>query len=100
MKKCHACGEVWEGPPGAQPGRNETCPRCGADLHCCLNCRHYDPAVHHECLSSTAEFVRDKDRRNYCDEFEFSGGAPGKGPRGGGASEGDMDRKWKDLFGG
>ena len=95
MERCHACGEPWEGTPGSQPGRNETCPKCGADLHCCLNCKLYDPASHHECRSSTTEYVKDKDKRNFCDEFEFlekSGGG------GGSSSKDDMDKKWKDLF--
>lgn len=96
MKKCHACGEPWDGAPGAQPGREETCVKCGAYLHCCLNCRLYEPTAHHECRSSTTEYVRDKEKRNFCDEFEFNhkGGAGG----GGKSDPGDMNRKWNDLF--
>ncbi len=98
MKACHACGEPWEGSPGSQPGKNETCPKCDADLHVCLNCRHYDPSCHNECRSRTAERVVDKDRHNACDEFQFADKGPGSpGPSGG--SKGDMDKKWKELFG-
>jgi hypothetical protein len=96
MKKCHQCGEPWEGTPGAQPGRNETCAKCGADLHCCLNCKLYDASAHNQCLSRTTEFVKDKDRRNFCDEFEFASKGGGKGPSS--ADKGDMEDKWKDLF--
>ncbi|HVZ79972.1 MAG TPA: hypothetical protein VHE12_04125 [bacterium] len=94
MRKCHACGKPWEGTPGSQPGRNETCAGCGADLHCCRNCRLYDPSVHNQCLSRTTEPVREKDKRNFCDEFEM-------GAKGGGAAgppKEDMEKKWKDLF--
>ncbi len=99
MKACHACGEPWEGSPGSQPGKNETCPKCDADLHTCLNCRHHDPACHNECKSSTAERVKDKDRHNSCDEFQFADKTPGKGGAPGGASKDDMEAKWKQLFG-
>ncbi len=93
MKACHACGALWDGPPGTQPGRGETCGKCGADLYCCLNCKLYDSSAAHECRSRTTDRVRDKDKRNFCDEFEFSGGKsnPGK-------NSGDMDQKWNDLF--
>jgi hypothetical protein len=33
-KTYHACGQLYEGTPGSQPGRGETCVKCGADLHC------------------------------------------------------------------
>jgi hypothetical protein len=94
MKNCHACQEPWEGSPGSQPGRNETCGKCGADLHCCLNCRLYDPSASNQCQSRTTERVGDKAKRNFCDEFEFAGEKRG----GGGSASGDMEGKWKDLF--
>lgn len=93
MKTCYHCGTLWDGPPGTQPGRGETCSKCGADLHCCLNCKLYDPSASHECRSRTTDRVKDKDKRNFCDEFEFSGGKPAPGKSGD-----DMDQKWNDLF--
>jgi hypothetical protein len=61
----------------------------------CLNCLLYDPAAHNACRSRTTEPVKDKEKRNFCDEFEFSG----KGSKDqGGPSKGDMEDKWKDLF--
>jgi len=96
MKTCHSCKAAWDGPPGTQPGRNETCGKCGTDLHVCLNCLLYDPSAHNACRSRTTEPVKDKDKRNFCDEFEFSMKGPGGGN--GGPSKGDMESKWKDLF--
>jgi hypothetical protein len=93
-KGCHTCGTAWEGAPGTQPGRNETCARCGADLHCCLNCRLYDPSAHNQCRSRTTEPVKEKDKRNFCDEFEMTGGKSG----GSGPPQDDMQKKWNDLF--
>ena len=95
MKSCHHCGEAWEGTPGSQPGRDELCPKCGADVHCCSNCRLYDPSASRQCLSRTTDGVSDKAKRNFCDEFEFvntRGSAP--------PAKDDLDKKWKDLFGG
>jgi hypothetical protein len=94
MKSCHACKAPWDGAPGTQPGRNETCSKCGMDLHVCLNCRFYDPAAHNECRSPTTEPVRDKDKRNFCDEFEFADRALG-GPD---IRPEDTKKKWDDLF--
>ena len=51
--------------------RTESCPHCHRDLHCCLQCRFYDPSAHHECRESSAEFVSDKERANFCDYFVF-----------------------------
>jgi hypothetical protein len=96
MKKCHACGAVWDGSPGTPPGRNETCASCGADLHVCLNCKLYDPSASRQCSSSTTEAVKDKQKRNFCDEFEFTSQAGGRGSQG--ENKVDMEGKWKDLF--
>ena len=95
MKTCHACGETWDGSPGIQPGCNELCEKCGADLHCCLNCRFYDAAAYRQCRSKTVELVKDKDKKNFCDEFEFAADKPDGGR---GFSTGDMQKKWDDLF--
>ena len=47
-------------------------------MHACLNCRHHDPAAHHECrASATAEYVADKEKFNYCEEFAYRAGSPG-----------------------
>ncbi|HEY5039416.1 MAG TPA: hypothetical protein VIJ93_10120 [bacterium] len=97
MKKCHACEALWEGSPGSQPGKGEVCPKCGADLHCCLNCKLYDPFASNQCTSRTTEPVKHKDKRNFCDEFEFKQGGKGGDP-GGAKSKDDLNKKWDDLF--
>lgn len=61
--------------------RTETCPQCGADVHCCKNCRHHDPAAHNQCREPNAEWVADRDKANFCDYFQLaasgdSGGRP------------------------
>jgi hypothetical protein len=56
---------------GIKVGRLDTCPHCGADLKCCKNCRMYDPNVHNQCLEPAAEFIRDRERANFCSHFDF-----------------------------
>ena len=41
MKYCFKCRTEWKGI--GKPGRRDTCVKCGADLHACLNCSFYDP---------------------------------------------------------
>ncbi len=57
-------------PPGGRVGTRDACARCDADLHCCRNCRFYDPAKHNQCSEPQAEWVRDKEAANYCDYFQ------------------------------
>lgn len=59
-------------------GRREECPHCRSDVHVCKNCEHYDAKVYHECRETSADFVREKDRANFCDYF-----TPRKGGGGG-----------------
>ena len=69
-RHCFKCGTEWT--VNRQPGRIETCERCGADLHVCLNCISYDPKVAYQCRDRRAEEVADKDRANFCEFFEMA----------------------------
>lgn len=71
---CHSCKK--EIPVVDRIGRRDECPHCHADLHVCLNCQFYDPAVYNECHESNAERVLEKDRSNYCDYFSTGTGLP------------------------
>jgi hypothetical protein len=68
------------------PGRRDECPKCGADVHVCRNCKNYDIKAYNECREPQADRVQEKDRSNFCDYFDPA--APG------GKSETD---KQKDL---
>jgi hypothetical protein len=70
---CYRCGAALriDGPVG----RRSTCPECEADLHTCLNCRHYDEAAAHACREPQVEHVVDKDAVNACDLFQLGDGA-------------------------
>lgn len=95
MKLCHKCGEAWVSEQRF-PGRTETCAECGYDLHCCLNCKLYAPGKPNECMSPTVERVLDKEKANFCDEFDF---AEDRAPE---SREGKTRKsrdEWNKLFG-
>ncbi len=54
----------------SQVPRRATCDACGAELHCCENCRFYEPSSYNECREPVAERVVDKQASNFCDLFE------------------------------
>jgi hypothetical protein len=70
VKTCHSCNK--ELPIGRSVGRRDTCPFCGADLHCCLNCRFFDPSVSKQCCEPAAALVKEKTKANFCDYFVFA----------------------------
>jgi hypothetical protein len=70
---CYGCGAALriDGPVG----RRTACPECDADLHTCLNCRHFDESAAHQCREPHAEQVVDKESSNACDLFQLGDGA-------------------------
>ena len=75
MKACHKCRK--ELSIGPRVGRKDECPHCHADLACCLNCKFYDRSASKQCREPMAELVREKDKANYCDFFQFKETATG-----------------------
>jgi hypothetical protein len=45
------------------------CPGCGAELHVCRMCRHFEPHLRQGCREERAEQVRERERANFCDYF-------------------------------
>ncbi len=92
---CHHCGAAVSVAAGGKVSKLASCDRCSWDLHCCKNCRFYDLAKHNECAEPMAEWVRDKEKNNYCDYFE-----PRAGLRAGGGALGDDQarKKFDQLF--
>ena len=69
MRVCAFCGTRLD--DNQEVHRSTTCASCGKDLKICLNCRFYSKGTHNDCLETSAEPVRDKDRSNFCDYFQF-----------------------------
>jgi hypothetical protein len=72
--KCFQCGA--ELTYSYQPGRRDECAKCGADVHVCRNCVHYDRNAYNECREPQADVVKEKDRANFCDFFSPGGQGP------------------------
>ena len=93
MSACHFCGTSLD--PKMRVVRDAACPKCGRDLHACVQCRHYDRHAHNQCREPNAEWVTDRERRNFCDYFKLHpAGRPG-------ATRGRDDsarKKLDDLF--
>ena len=73
MRICHFCGTQLD--EKMEVHRSSTCISCGKDLKICYNCHFYSKGVHNDCLETSAEPVRDKDRSNFCDYFRFKDSA-------------------------
>lgn len=87
--KCPHCGKSLEDVP--RIAFKATCDHCGAYLHSCVNCRNYKPGMPNDCLVPGTEYIADREKANYCEEFALLG----TGPKGSG-SPNDAAKK---LFG-
>jgi hypothetical protein len=71
MIRCSFCGGELE--ITGTVTRADTCPHCGRDLHCCMQCKFYDSGSYNDCREVSAERVVDKERANFCDYFIIKG---------------------------
>ena len=55
-----------------KPVRGDECPLCHADLHVCKACEFYESGAHNDCRETSADFVSDMERGNFCDYFRAS----------------------------
>ena len=95
MKICHQCKAEWV--ESHSPGRQETCLKCGADMHCCMNCKFYDPSRGDDCALNNTDPPRDKVRWNDCEEFVLKESSGINDPKGVDSKE-DLKSKWDSLF--
>jgi len=90
--QCHKCGHSWSFEPPM--GRRDACPGCRTDARICQNCRFYDPSSYRECREEQAEWVKEKDRGNFCSYFDASSS---QGERN--TQQSDVKSKLNALFG-
>ena len=57
--------------PSKKKGFKDICSFCEADLHVCKNCRHYLVGKPNDCNVLTLDFVSDKEKYNFCEDFLF-----------------------------
>ena len=90
--KCFSCHKDLEYPE--KVGFRAECSHCGEDVHCCRNCRFYDPKVYNECKETSAEVVREKHRANYCEFFQPTESVTGSA----GTAKDDLLKQAEALF--
>lgn len=68
--KCWKCGVQQQDltDPKKIPFR-AICEKCGACLHCCVNCQHYKPGLPNDCAIPGTEYISDREATNFCEEF-------------------------------
>ncbi|MBI2822142.1 MAG: hypothetical protein HYX74_07945 [Acidobacteria bacterium] len=66
--RCALCGAT--SPVNADFSFDAQCSQCGAALHSCKNCVHFDPNSRFECTEPIEKRIPKKDARNECTFFE------------------------------
>ncbi len=69
VRQCFKCGAEWE--RSGQPRSRQVCGSCGAHLHCCMNCHHFDRDISNSCTLPDTTFIGARDAPNYCESFEM-----------------------------
>lgn len=65
--RCSNCGTVLM----SGFDENGQCPKCGLELHCCKQCRHFDTGARFECTQPIPEPIPKKSAKNECTFYEF-----------------------------
>ncbi|MGH9379766.1 MAG: hypothetical protein ACRD2Z_04025 [Thermoanaerobaculia bacterium] len=66
--RCAQCGT--QVPLMGPVETDDRCPKCGADLHACTQCRHFDTSARFECRQPIAQRIAAKAKANTCELFE------------------------------
>lgn len=90
--RCARCGNTITGDIAA----DSRCKRCGADLHACVQCTHFDTGSRFECSQPVAARIAVKDARNECPSFEPQRRVERET---GSAAPSDARKAFEDLFG-
>jgi len=63
--RCYSCSTTL--PPGTD--FTGPCPKCGAQLHCCKQCSHFEPSTRFQCMKPVPVRIAIKDKQNECTLF-------------------------------
>jgi len=50
----------------------DRCEYCDSYLHVCKNCKYYSPGKPNDCSILGTEYVTDKEKYNFCEEFKYN----------------------------
>ncbi|HOC44969.1 MAG: hypothetical protein PHT96_08090 [Syntrophorhabdaceae bacterium] len=87
--KCNKCGTPVE---TDKISFRDDCQVCHEDLHTCLNCIFYDTGKSNSCREDKADFVKEKDRANFCEYFRFTERKTQA------SAKEEAEKRWKELF--
>ncbi len=68
---CYKCSAELQIESTANIMRSEECPKCYANIRCCMMCSFYDSKSYNECREPTADRIVDKEKANFCDFYKF-----------------------------
>ena len=88
---CWKCHEELESPTGNKLSFRAECDKCHAWLHCCKNCKNYQPGLPNDCKIPDTDYIADREASNFCEEFELLSETSEKNM--------DVDEVSKRLFG-
>lgn len=71
--ECWKCGEKIDLTGSGKISVRQTCEKCHAWLHCCVNCKNYQPGLPNDCKVPGTDPIRDREAANFCDEFVLMG---------------------------
>lgn len=91
--KCWYCQSDLESSPKEKISFRSSCDKCGSWQHCCKNCKNYKPGLPNDCAIPGTDFVADREKNNFCEEFQSL--VPSKG----GKSQPSVSDIEKRLFG-
>jgi hypothetical protein len=66
--RCFSCSTTL--PTDIEWSSQSKCPKCGAALHCCKQCAHFEPSTRFQCLKPIPARIPVKDAANECDLFK------------------------------
>ncbi len=94
--RCHQCSAVVQSLEDLPNG--STCSGCGAALHACRNCKHFDTGARWECNAPIQKAVRGKTEANDCELFEANTVLDATGRRSASTPASDARAAFDSLF--
>jgi len=91
---CYACGTpLPELSAGGKINFRTACDKCFADQHCCKNCTFYSPGKPNDCLVPGTDYIADREKNNFCEEFSVQ-----LSPKSNPVRKDDAIKRFNNLF--
>lgn len=68
---CYKCSAKLDIDDKSSVARSEECPKCFANLRCCMMCSFYDTNSYNDCREPTADRILEKEKANFCDHYKL-----------------------------